>query len=102
MNISISSAAASSSPGRKRPRPTTDAHSSTIRSLPGLRAVVTHRWLEAFVANTVAVAKQQQRGKGKGGSGRAAPVVEVPALAECVRPSLCGVIRRVFPLREMF
>lgn len=55
---------------------------------PGLRAVVTHKWLEAFVARTVAAGHggQQQQGKGKR-KGKAPVVcaavdVGLPLLAE--------------------
>lgn len=56
---------------------------------PGLLAVVTHQWLEAFVAGTVAAAAPQKRpkpwhggkGKGKGGAHVTADVA-LPALAE--------------------
>ena len=97
--------AAASSPTRKRPRPSDNADDTenddtlaTIHaSLPGLRAVVTHAWLETLVQRMLAVqgaqpAQQRGRGvKGKGGKGKAKAgaaagagvgVVELPALAE--------------------
>lgn len=94
--------AAASSPTRKRPRPSDatdddDMLATILASFPGLRAVVTHAWLEALVKRMLAVqgagAAQQRGGGGKGkcGKGKAKAgaaagaglgVVELPALAE--------------------